>query len=159
MTTSSDYFPTDTSGLQEARPAEAVELADGDGFDFRIAPVAKRLGGATVRAMARPEGDAELRTHQAHERMHEEGIALARPKALDGAHHGTAHESRVGSRDRVVLGRPRSAPMDLAPTPASPGGADVGGLRTGAPGARPLQRRVTAVVNCCSPRRSDRDLA
>jgi len=52
MTTSSDYFPTDTSGLQEARPAEAVELADGDGFDFRIAPVAKRLGDTTLRMLA-----------------------------------------------------------------------------------------------------------
>ena len=49
MTT--DYFPTDTSGLQEARPAEAVELADGDRFDLRIAPVAKRLGDTTLRML------------------------------------------------------------------------------------------------------------
>jgi FtsP/CotA-like multicopper oxidase with cupredoxin domain len=52
MTTSSDYFPTDTAGLPEARSPEVVELADGAEFDLRIAPVAKRLGDATVRMLA-----------------------------------------------------------------------------------------------------------
>jgi FtsP/CotA-like multicopper oxidase with cupredoxin domain len=52
MTTSSEYFPTDTAGLPEARAPELVELADGDRFDMRIAPVAKRLGDRTVRMLA-----------------------------------------------------------------------------------------------------------
>jgi FtsP/CotA-like multicopper oxidase with cupredoxin domain/cation diffusion facilitator CzcD-associated flavoprotein CzcO len=47
-----DHFPTGTEGLPEARPPELVELSDGDRFDLRIAPVAKRLGGSTVRMLA-----------------------------------------------------------------------------------------------------------
>ena len=39
-------------GLPEARRSEVVELADGDEFDLRIAPVAKQLGDATVRMLA-----------------------------------------------------------------------------------------------------------
>jgi FtsP/CotA-like multicopper oxidase with cupredoxin domain len=47
-----DSFPTDTTGLPEARPPEVVELSDGDQFDLRIAPVAKQLGDSTVRMLA-----------------------------------------------------------------------------------------------------------
>ncbi len=46
-----DRFPTDTAGLPEAGRPELVELADGDTFDLRIAPVAKRLGDHTVRML------------------------------------------------------------------------------------------------------------
>jgi FtsP/CotA-like multicopper oxidase with cupredoxin domain len=52
MTTSPDYFPTETEGLPAARSPEAVELGDGDEFDLRIAPVAKHLGEAPVRMLA-----------------------------------------------------------------------------------------------------------
>jgi FtsP/CotA-like multicopper oxidase with cupredoxin domain len=52
MSTLPDVFPTDTEGLPEARATEVVELADGDSFALRIAPVAKRLGAATVRMLA-----------------------------------------------------------------------------------------------------------
>ena len=48
----SDQFPTDAAGLPEARASEVVELADGDEFDLRIAPVAKRLGDVTARMLA-----------------------------------------------------------------------------------------------------------
>ena len=48
----SDHFPTDASGLPAARPPELVELADGDEFELRIAPVANRLGDETVRMLA-----------------------------------------------------------------------------------------------------------
>jgi FtsP/CotA-like multicopper oxidase with cupredoxin domain len=48
----SDQFSTETAGLPEARAPEVVELADGDEIDLRIAPVAKRLGDATVRMLA-----------------------------------------------------------------------------------------------------------
>src|SRR5919106_716422 len=52
MSTTSDHFPTEVAGLPEARPSELVELGDGDEFDLRIAPVAKRLGDQTVRMLA-----------------------------------------------------------------------------------------------------------
>jgi FtsP/CotA-like multicopper oxidase with cupredoxin domain len=52
MSTTQDHFPTEIAGLPEARAPEVVELADGDEFDLRIAPVAKRLGDATVRMLA-----------------------------------------------------------------------------------------------------------
>ena len=47
-----DRFPTDARGLPDARSPELVELADGERLDLRIAPVAKRLGDATVRMLA-----------------------------------------------------------------------------------------------------------
>ena len=47
-----DRFPTDATGLPVARAPELVELSDGEHFDLRIAPVAKRLGDATVRMLA-----------------------------------------------------------------------------------------------------------
>ena len=47
-----DRFPTAVEGLPAARPSELVELADGDQYDLRIAPVAKQLGDATVRMLA-----------------------------------------------------------------------------------------------------------
>src|SRR3712207_9088103 len=47
-----DQFPTEVAGLPQALPPQVVELAEGDQFDLRIAPVAKRLGDATVRMLA-----------------------------------------------------------------------------------------------------------
>ena len=52
MSTAPGHFPTELAGLPEARNPELVELADGDHFDLRIAPVAKRLGDVTVRMLA-----------------------------------------------------------------------------------------------------------
>ena len=52
MTTSHDQFPTDITGLPTARASEVVELGDGDRFDLKIAPVAKRIGDATVRMLS-----------------------------------------------------------------------------------------------------------
>ena len=47
-----DRFPTETAGLgQSVRPA-VIDLADGDELNLCIAPVAKRLGDATVRMLA-----------------------------------------------------------------------------------------------------------
>ena len=45
-------FPTDTAGLLPAAPTRVVDLADGDAFELRIAPVAKRIGDDTVRMIA-----------------------------------------------------------------------------------------------------------
>jgi FtsP/CotA-like multicopper oxidase with cupredoxin domain len=52
MNPTTDHFPTDTAGLEGAAPTEVVELADGDAFALRIAPVTKRIGDATVRMLA-----------------------------------------------------------------------------------------------------------
>jgi FtsP/CotA-like multicopper oxidase with cupredoxin domain len=52
MTTTPDHFPTDVDGLPEAHAPERVELSDGDEFNLRIAPVAKRIGDDTVRMLA-----------------------------------------------------------------------------------------------------------
>ncbi len=47
-----EVFPTDPSGLAEATGTTELDLADGDVVNLRIAPVAKRLGEATVRMLA-----------------------------------------------------------------------------------------------------------
>ena len=52
MSKTPDQFPTDVAGLPEARSPEHVELSDGDTFELRIAPVAKRIGDQTVRMLA-----------------------------------------------------------------------------------------------------------
>jgi FtsP/CotA-like multicopper oxidase with cupredoxin domain len=52
MSTTHDHFPTEVAGLPEVRSSELVELADGDRFELRIAPVAKQLGDAAVRMLA-----------------------------------------------------------------------------------------------------------
>ena len=52
MSTPPDNFPTEVAGLPEASTPEVVELADGDEFELRIAPVAKRIGDATVRMLS-----------------------------------------------------------------------------------------------------------
>jgi FtsP/CotA-like multicopper oxidase with cupredoxin domain len=45
-------FPTETAGLPEAAGSRVIDLADGDRFTLRVAPVAKRLGDAIVRMLA-----------------------------------------------------------------------------------------------------------
>jgi FtsP/CotA-like multicopper oxidase with cupredoxin domain len=52
MSSASDQFPTETTGLSEAARPELVELGDGEEFDLRIGPVAKQLGDARVRMLA-----------------------------------------------------------------------------------------------------------
>jgi FtsP/CotA-like multicopper oxidase with cupredoxin domain len=47
-----DHFPTEIEGLPEAGPPELVELSDGDRFDLKITPVAKRLRDTQVRMLA-----------------------------------------------------------------------------------------------------------
>jgi FtsP/CotA-like multicopper oxidase with cupredoxin domain len=52
MSTTRDHFPTDVEGLPEAHAPERVQLSDGDEFNLRIGPVAKRLGDDKVRMLA-----------------------------------------------------------------------------------------------------------
>ncbi len=47
-----ENFPTETAGAPEVVATELVELADGDEFELRIAPVTKQIGDATVRMLA-----------------------------------------------------------------------------------------------------------
>jgi FtsP/CotA-like multicopper oxidase with cupredoxin domain len=47
-----EQFSTDAAGLPEVEAPETVALADGEEFELRIAPVAKRFGDATVRMLA-----------------------------------------------------------------------------------------------------------
>jgi len=47
-----EQFPSDTEGLPLGGPPEIVELADGEAFELRIAPVVKRLGDDEVRMLA-----------------------------------------------------------------------------------------------------------
>jgi len=66
-------FPTDPTGLPEARATEVVELGDGELFEMTIQPVAKRIGDDKVRMLGyggsvpgptlrAPEG-GEIRVH------------------------------------------------------------------------------------------------
>jgi FtsP/CotA-like multicopper oxidase with cupredoxin domain len=52
MTTESSHFPTDVTDLPESAAPRTVELRDGDDLELRIAPIAKHVGGATVRMLA-----------------------------------------------------------------------------------------------------------
>jgi FtsP/CotA-like multicopper oxidase with cupredoxin domain len=52
MPTGTGSFPTDVAGLPAAGPTLDVELADGEEFDLRIAPVAQRIGDDVVRRLA-----------------------------------------------------------------------------------------------------------
>jgi FtsP/CotA-like multicopper oxidase with cupredoxin domain len=52
MNMRADHFSRDAAGLPEARAPQWLELAHRDQFDLRIAPVAKRIGDATVRMLA-----------------------------------------------------------------------------------------------------------
>src|SRR5918992_965 len=52
MSTTSHHFPRDTAGLPASRSTEIVEVADGERFELRIAPVTRRIGDATVRMLA-----------------------------------------------------------------------------------------------------------
>src|SRR4051812_30777951 len=52
MTTSTNEFPRETAGLPATSATATLELADGDRFALRIAPVSKRIGDATVRMLA-----------------------------------------------------------------------------------------------------------
>src|SRR4051794_40232048 len=52
MSTKTDHFPTDTTGLPATADTEVVDLADGETFDLRIAPVTNQIGDATVRMLA-----------------------------------------------------------------------------------------------------------
>ena len=47
-----DHFPTETEGLDEARPPETVELADGERIELEVTAVRKKIGDAEIRMLA-----------------------------------------------------------------------------------------------------------
>src|SRR3954447_9836351 len=51
-TGSAEPFPIATAGLPRAAAPALIELADGDEYELRIAPVAKQIGEDTVRMLA-----------------------------------------------------------------------------------------------------------
>jgi FtsP/CotA-like multicopper oxidase with cupredoxin domain len=110
MSPTPDPFPTDVTGLPEAGSPELVELSDGDQFELRIVPVAKRLGDATVRMLAyngsipgpvlRVREGAEVVVHQENQgdmeaTVHWHGLRLE--NRYDGTHQ-TQQPMAVGER-------------------------------------------------------------
>ncbi len=47
-----DRFPTDPAGVPDSVATEEIALAEGDSYELRIGPVAKRLGDSVVRMLA-----------------------------------------------------------------------------------------------------------
>jgi FtsP/CotA-like multicopper oxidase with cupredoxin domain len=94
-----DAFSRETTGLAEVTRPEVVELQDGDEFDLRIEPVAKTIGGDTVRMLAynrsvpgptlRVRQDSKLIVHVTNEgdleaTVHWHGLRLQ--NRYDGTH-------------------------------------------------------------------------
>jgi FtsP/CotA-like multicopper oxidase with cupredoxin domain len=50
--TVSGQFPTETAGLPEAVQTEVIDVAHGDRFELRIAPVVRQIGDVRVRMLA-----------------------------------------------------------------------------------------------------------
>ena len=128
-----ETFPRETTGLSEATRPEVVELKDGDEFDLRIEPVAKRIGDETVRMLAyngsipgptlRVRQGAKLIVHVANEgdleaTVHWHGLRLE--NRFDGTHETQSpihvgetftYELSCPARLRVLASRtPRARP-------------------------------------------------
>src|SRR6476619_3627744 len=110
MSTPPHHFPTDVTGLADARPTDLVDVADGAQFDLRIAPVAKRLRDTTVRMLAyngsipgptlRVREDSEITVHVENQgdveaTVHWHGLRLE--NRYDGTHQ-TQDPMLVGER-------------------------------------------------------------
>ena len=98
-----EAFSRETTGLAEVTRPEVVELQDGDEFDLRIEPVAKTIGGDTVRMLAynrsvpgptlRVRQDSKLIVHVTNEgdleaTVHWHGLRLE--NRYDGTHETQA---------------------------------------------------------------------
>ena len=94
-----EAFSRETTGLAEVTRPEVVELQDGDEFDLRIEPVAKTIGGDTVRMLAynRSVPGPTLRVRQdskliVHSRMKE----ISKRRST-----GMAYASRTATTERT----------------------------------------------------------
>ena len=123
MGTTPEHFPTEIEGLPEAQAPELVELADGDEFDLRIAPVVKQIGEHRVRMLAYngsipgptlkvPEG-AEVIVHVENQgdteaTVHWHGLRLE--NQYDGTHQ-TQEPMAVGDRFTARVAFPDAGPF------------------------------------------------
>ncbi len=146
MTTSSEHFPRDTGGLPAARPTDTIELADGECFELRIAPVTKRIGDATVRMLAyngsipgptltRAPGLGD-RGRRDQRRRPGGDRALARAAAGEPLRRHARDAGADPGRRPVLVSRPVPRPGRLLVPPAHPRG-----LRPGAGPVRQHPRR------------------
>jgi FtsP/CotA-like multicopper oxidase with cupredoxin domain len=103
MTQDADSFPSGVAGLPRAGSPETVELAHGERFDLRIAPVAKPLGETVVRMLAynRTIPGPTLRVKQGAEIVVDvvndgdlEATVHWHGLRLDNRYDGTAHTQR-----------------------------------------------------------------
>ena len=107
--TVTEMFPTEVSGLPLARRAAVAEVDQGEVLDLRLAPVAKRLGDATVRMLAyngsipgptlRVRQGSGITVQVANDgdmdtTVHWHGLRL--DNAYDGVPHETQHPIPVG---------------------------------------------------------------
>ena len=156
-------LPIDTEGLPEATPPELVELADGDSFELEIAPVAKRIGDATVRMLAYngsipgptlevPQG-ATVTVDVDEPRRPRRDRALARAPAREPLRRHARHAGADPGRRDVHVPASTSPTRRLLVPPAHPRG-----LRAGARPVREHPRRARAsrttgrrpTASCCS---------
>ena len=118
MSTTQTTSPQTQPGCPRRRAPEVVELADGDEFDLRITPVAKRLGDATVRMLAyngsipgptlKVQEGSEIVVHVENQgdmeaTVHWHGLRL------ENRYDGT-HETQHADAGRRELLRPRELP-------------------------------------------------
>jgi FtsP/CotA-like multicopper oxidase with cupredoxin domain len=98
-----ETFPRETTGLSEATRPEVIDLQDGDEFDLRIEPVAKRIGEDTVRMVAyngsipgptlKVKQDSKVIVHVTNEGDHEATVhwhGLRLENRFDGTHETQA---------------------------------------------------------------------
>jgi FtsP/CotA-like multicopper oxidase with cupredoxin domain len=94
-----ETFPRETTGLSEATRPEVIDLQDGDEFDLRIEPVAKRIGEDNVRMLAyngsipgptlKVKQDSKVIVHVTNEGDHEATVhwhGLRLENRFDGTH-------------------------------------------------------------------------
>jgi len=101
---SAEFFPTDPSGLPEATRPALLELADGDEFHLRIAPVAKRLADSTMRMLGyngsipgptlKVRQGSEVIVHVVND-GDLEGTVHWHGLRLDNAYDGVPHETQT----------------------------------------------------------------
>jgi len=102
-------FPTDVEGLDTAAATQIVDLAHGDTYEMRIAPVANRLGDDVVRMVAysgsipgptlRVRQGSEVAVHVRNDGDHETTVhwhGLRLDNAYDGVPGGTQAPIPVG---------------------------------------------------------------
>ena len=135
-TTGGATFSTDVTGLDESVASTVVDVADGDTFELRIAPVVKQIGDKRVRMIAyngsvpgptlrvrqgseivvrvRNDADTEATVHWHGLRLREQ--VRRRARRDPGADRRSAATSpiRCASRPRPLLVRP-AHPRGLRP--------------------------------------------